>query len=61
MLSSREQSCVNTELKELGGRDKGFECRRRVARQQGRDCAYYKTERFYQEELKSGSGKVMDL
>jgi regulator of telomere elongation helicase 1 len=30
VLSSREQTCVNVDLKELKGKDKGFECRKRL-------------------------------
>ena len=41
ILSSRDQTCANEDLKLLRGKDKELECRLRVAQKKGLSCKFY--------------------
>lgn len=46
ILSSRDQSCANEDLKLLRGQDKELECRLRVAQRKGLNCNLYQVLYF---------------
>jgi regulator of telomere elongation helicase 1 len=43
ILSSRDQTCANDDLKYLRGQDKELECRLRIAQKKGLNCRFYQS------------------
>lgn len=46
ILGSRDQACVNDDLKALSGQDRELQCRLRIAQKKGLSCKYYHVDLF---------------
>jgi regulator of telomere elongation helicase 1 len=46
ILGSRDQTCINDDLKELTGQGKELECRLRIMRKNGLFCKYFHVLKF---------------